>query len=411
MSDNSIERLITEQELLFIESISFVPDNMTALIKQAHAADIDIINGKRSNLLSNRLDDPEFCPLSLNPDDTRLCKLARGDIGPGSTILDDHFAVIGNNLPLIDGSCGVNCVLYNCNSEEYGERRINLVGPTKETTLKLARDYIAFRNSRLPEIFQVYVEKLGSIVDDLKQILPEEYHAAYLSTCELMSAVLKASLESTISLKELGISAVSFCQTWQKDDEIGEAQFPVMSPNFQTRFYISDALKLPSGSVAQTETQIELYSKMVDFCTSGMLNRGYAKSFVHIDDLIRTHFIASEAAFYTGITAGSALVGIGPYTQGIVLQVRSTHTANSPLLHGSYKLIGNHPNVSSLIMEHLPVESHIMTNMICKLCSGTSRNFADVSRAILDTVGIENRDLLETHMFSTSQWKVVKIEV
>lgn len=413
---SSIEERITKQELGSITALSFVPTNMTALYKQSTAATTDILTQKRSELLSNRWDDPsptDLCPSSFNPDDTILCKLARGEIGPGSTILDDHFAAIGPDMPLLDGSMSlltVVCVLYNCNSDEYGERRINLFGPTKETTLKLGRDYIAFRDSRLPEIFQGYVEKLYSGVSRLKQLLPEEYHEAYLGTCELMSTVLKA-VGDTVSLKELGISAVSFCQTWQKDDNVGKAQFSAMSPLFQTRFYISDASKLPSVSVAQTLAQLELYSKMIDFVTNDMLKRGSEKSFVHVDDLMHRHFIASEAAFYTGITAGSALVGIGPYTQGIVLQVRTTHTANSPLLRGRYKLIGNHPTVSSLITEHMPVESRVMTNMIGKLCSGTSRNFEDVSRAILDTIGMENRELLETHMFSTTQWKVVKIEV
>ena len=405
---SSIEELITKQEIGFITALSFVPNNMTALYKQSNAANTDIIKHKRSELLSNDPSSTDLCPSSFNPDDTRWCKLARGDIGPGSTILDDHFAVVDS--PVIDGSCGVTCVLYNCNSDEYGERRINLFGQTKETTLKLGRDYIAFRDSRLTEIFQVYVEKLCSGIGNLKQILPEEYHEAYLGTCELMSTVLKA-VGDTVSLEELGISAVSFCRTWQKGDNVGNAQFSAMSPLFQTHFYISDASKLPSVSVAQTVAQIELYSKMIDFVTNDMLKRGFGKSFVHVDDLMHRHFIASEAAFYTGITAGSALVGIGPYTQGIVLQVRATHTANSPLLRGRYKLIGNHPTVSSLIMEHLPVESRIMTNMIGKLCSGTSRDFEDVSRAILDTIGMENSELLETHMFSTTQWKVVKIEV
>ena len=399
----SVEKLIAKQELLSIESISFVPDSITELLKQSNAANMDIASGKRSNLLSTRLDDPESCPFSLNPDDTTLCKLARGDIGPGSTILDDHFAVVLNNMPLIDGSFGVNCVLYNCNSDEYGERRINLIGRTKQTTLKLGRDYIAFRNRRLPEIFQAYVERLCSI--DYQSILPKKYHDAYSSTCDLMSSVADA-VGPTMSLKELGISAVSLCQTWQKGEQTGKAQFAVMSPIFQTRFYISDASKLPSVSVSQTVAQLELYSKMIDFCTLSMLNRGYGKTFIHVDDLMQARL--PEAAFYTGIPAGSALVGIGPFTEGLVIQVRTAHPVNSTLLQGRYKLLGNHSNVSSLIMKHMPVESRVMATMIDKLCSGTSRNFEDVSRALLDTIGTDNRELLETHMFSTLQWKVVK---
>lgn len=410
MSGYSTENMTTEQELMSIEALSFVPSNMAALYKQSNAANTAILKRVRNNLLSNKWDDPNsenLCPASLNPDDTILCKLARGDVGPGATILDDNFAVISDmNMPLGGGSCGVNGVLYRCNSEEYGERRINLVGHMKETTLKLGRDYIAFRDSRLPEIFKLYVENLCSFIGD--STLPEEYHEAYSSTCELMSTVLKAGGDfSTITLKDLGISVVSFCQTWQKGEKVGEAQFSVMSPHFQTRFYISDTSKLPINAVGH----LELYFKMIAFFTADMLKRGCGKSFIHVDDLIHSHFIASEAAFHTGIPAGSALIGIGPYTQGIVLQVQSAHTANTSLLRGRYKLIGNHPNVSSLIMEHMPVESHIMTNMICKLCNGSSRNFEDVSRAILDTIGVANSELLETHMFSTSQWKVVKIEV
>jgi len=406
---------ISKKEQTSIDALSFVPENIEAVCGQAKQADALIVAKKRGPMLSKLhflSPSMNLCPESLNPDDTILNKLARGEIGPGTTIMDDYFAVINDrNMPLGGASCGVNGVLFNCNSAKYGDRRINLFGSTVETTLELARDYMAFRNSRLPEIFQMYVHKLTSFLDHWKidptkdETLSSEYREAYSGTCQLMSDVLAAltpieDLQDS-DLRALGISVVSFCQTWQKGDDLCDAQFSVMSPHFQTRFYIEDPTKLPTNA----QTHVKSYSKMIDFFTTDMLSKNYAKSFVNVDQLVSLS--PSESAYHNGLQAGSAIVGIGPFTSGIVLQIQSEHPLHAEMLSGKYKLIGNHPIVSSLLMEHMPVEPDIMSTMITKLCSGKSRTFEEVSRAILEVIGPRNKELLDKHLFATSQWKVV----
>ena len=407
---------ISEQELLSIGALSFVPQDIEALCQQSRTADGMIKAKKRGKMLSKLFKIKSLCPESLNPDDTILNKMARGDIGPGTSIIDDYFAVINDrNMPLGGTSCGPNGVLFQCNSEMFGQSRINLFGTSVETTLELARSYVAFRNARLPEIFRMYVSKMCSFLKHWKidpgdkaddaATLSEEMRPHYTNTCELLSSVqvaLSRIEDATAAhLNQLGISVVSFCQTWQKDTDITEAQFSVMSPHFQTRFYVSDETKLPQNA----QKYMESYSILVDYFTSIMLEAGYAKSFVHVDKLIGTP--AAESAFHSGIPANSTLIGIGPFTTGITMRIQSEHPPNASILTGRYKLVENHHQLCKIILQHVPTTSEIKKNMIIKLCGSKTRSFENVSKAIIDTLGVENKILIDNHMLSPLLWKVV----
>ena len=411
--------IMDEIEKTSIEQLSFVPENIEDLCAQAVVADQMIQTNRRGPMLSKLFKIKNLCPESLNPDDTILNKLARGDIGPGTTIIDDYFAVINDrNMPLGGTSCGPNGVLYRCNSDFFGERRINLFGKNVETTLQMARSYIAFRNAHLPQIFNLYVEKMKSFLthwkidpggDDDSPKLPENMRKHYRTACGLLCSVNSAlkSQESPASLKSLGISVVSFCQTWQKDGDITPAQFSVMSPHFQTRFYISDASKLP----LITRAQINSYCKLIEHFTGIMLEAGYAKSFVNIDGLVSNHAAKQidqeSSAFLTGIPAGGVLSGIGKYTTGLVVQIQTEHAPKSTLLTGRYRLIGDYASACNLILHHIPSNATIKANMIHKLCNAKSRKISNISTAVLETIGGTNQKKLNKHLFSTLQWKLI----
>ena len=64
-------------------------------------------------------------------------------------------------------------------------------------------------------------------------------------------------------ISECGIGCVSYCQTWLRNNGVvGEAQFSVMSPHFQTRFYVEDDNKVLSSGVSQQE--LTSYIKLVE---------------------------------------------------------------------------------------------------------------------------------------------------
>lgn len=117
---------------------------------------------------------------------------------------------------------------------------------------------------------------------------------------------------------------------------------------------------------------------------------------------------ASESAYKTGIPAGGALIGIGPFTRGVAIQVRSKHTPNTMLLRGHYKLLKSGNTLNNLLTKHMPVSSDILRTMVEKLCSARSRKFEQVSSAIMEQIGgSENEELLNKFIFSTDQWQLI----
>ena len=294
-NDHNSNDLLRLKETSSILKMSFIPTNIEALCTVAKEANILIESKTRDKKLSKLSHLPSkfgLCPASLNPDDTILSKIAKRTSKGLESVSNEYFAVINdNNMPLGGGSQGPNGVLHCCNSVKYGRNRINLFGRDVDTTLQLANDYIEFRDANLINIFRMYVSKLNSYVGNWKLhptkdgTLPENIRDAYTSTCGFLSAIVnKLPTNATANdLNELGVSVVSFCQTWQKGNSIGEAQFSVMSPHFQTRFYVSDSNKLPE----QSFKLIDDYGKMIDYFTNDMLAKGYEKAFVNIDKMLQ----------------------------------------------------------------------------------------------------------------------------
>lgn len=112
-------------------------------------------------------------------------------------------------------------------------------------------------------------------------------------------------------------------------------------------------------------------------------------------------------AFVSGIPAGSALVGIGQFTKGLAIQIRSHHPKNTILLNGHYKLLNSQKQLQQLLTEHMPVEQAILKAMIAKLSNSKSRRIEKVVNALLEQVDPANKEIIEKTMLSTKEWRLI----
>ena len=305
---------LVKLEAASINKISFVPsdEKVEELITQANKAeeiryklasgDTDKTPWRSVKLLSKLYFLPGeagLCPDSLNPDDTILAQLGAGGLGDGSLrVIDDR------NMPLASTSCGPNGVLIDCQGE-YGPNRMNLFYDSVEKTAVLLNDYIEFRNDNLNAIFEMYVNKINKSAETMKldpnkdQELAIELQPDYRNVRDMFSNVLSKYKAS--SLSDCGIGVVSFCQTWLREgSDVGDAQFSVMSPHFQTRFFVSDedALKnKDKGGV--DEYQIESYKKIIEHFDKIMSKdygpNGGGPAFINLDGLLNTSEILQNS--------------------------------------------------------------------------------------------------------------------
>ena len=252
-------------EAASIASVSFVPNKEEIdylIVASKHAED----NRKagyeaRTPKLSKFIDKTMLVPETLKPNDTILAKLGRGaaerggrggdegawggaeGFGDGGTIGDkERLTVIPDGpMPLLETSNGPNGVLTDC------KNRINLFHENKEQTKNLLEEYLNLRNENIRELFNLHVTKMGDslvLLDDQKlqsMGIHQEVKRHYNNVVAMMSQInnhLKQDDRSTLS--ELGIGVVSYCQSWLRRGHPlnGHAHFSVMSPHFQTRFYI-----------------------------------------------------------------------------------------------------------------------------------------------------------------------------
>ena len=241
-----------------------------------------------------------LCPDSLEPDDTILAKLGRGStsggIGPGGLQGPDGLRVINDrNMPLGSTSCGPNGVLATTNG------RMNLFYSDMDSTKKLLDQYISFRDAKLREIFGMYATKIQIMAgeDNAMKLNPEkpetlsdDLHDDYRNVAAMFGKINEA-LSGGMSLSQCGISCNSFCQTWclkQRGNVlVGEAQFSVMSPHFQTRFYVGDDTNVKKILGANSDELLKSYIKIIEHFDSIMApaygNGGGGAAFVNLDKL------------------------------------------------------------------------------------------------------------------------------
>ena len=272
-------------------SMSFVPSiaQINQLCVQSIVAEVARAAGKRGPLLSKLHALPGehgCCPDSLNPDDTILCKLGRGDIGPGGSIGDKQVLTVidDRNMPLGGGSCGPNGVATAC-----GGDRINLFYRDIPQTRGLLDAYLALRSANEDAIFDYYVKKLVSsqgnyTMDPGKdETLNPAYHKDYDHVCVLMTLV------RLHGFRKCGFSVNSFCQTWLRNGSaVGNAEFSVMSPHFQNRFFVHDATQL-SRVPGINDALMTSYARLIQKFTQDMQKDygvgGGGQAFVNLDGL------------------------------------------------------------------------------------------------------------------------------
>ena len=280
-----------------IDSMSFVPTSSEykQLIKHSRG----VLRKDRRNL--SKLHSAPFdvsaaglLPDSLNPDDTILSKIGRSEHALRLDI--SVFSVINDmKMPLGGGSNGPNGVLTNCNGI-YGKNRVNLFHEDHEQTKKLLDAYISCRNARFSDIFGMYVDKLNSfkggtpieyrIHPKKPEQIPEHLRKHYDNVCLMMTLIKKHKKEEIV----MGVD--SFCQTWLRKDGagVGDAHFSVMSPHFQTRFYIKSSIALINVP-GITEELIRSYIELVKYFQEemsvpyGLKGTDGKQSFINMDDL------------------------------------------------------------------------------------------------------------------------------
>ena len=283
-----------------INSISFTPssEQIRLLIEKSHEAYRDIHNKDRTSNLSKLWcvdGEKGLLPTSINPDDTILCKLGRrfGKIWSDKK----YFTIIDDQKMPFAGSNGPNGLLLNCNSMEYGLSRINLFNYSIEDTGALLTDYLDFRNSNINDIFAMFYKKLEShkssfeiILGQPENTLPIEQRENYRSTCDMFKCVADM-LKTGKTLEWCGIGCVSYCQTWIKNSPtiVADTQFSVMSPHFQTRFYVADDEKLITRCKLSKD-MISGYINMIKYFTENMKMYGTIdgnQCFINCDSLLK----------------------------------------------------------------------------------------------------------------------------
>ncbi|CAE7871518.1 unnamed protein product [Symbiodinium sp. KB8] len=286
-SKPSLNTQLMQAELHNINRVSFVPSRteIEELLDQSLQAEEQREEGNPGLLLSKLYKIKALCPESLNPDDTILAKLGRGSsrggIGAGGSIGDPGMLTFLNDtkMPLGSSSNGPNAVLTNCTSGVYGtmERpRINLFYESEEKVQALLVDFMSLRTANEASLFKMYVAKLQEFthggknafkLDPAKEeLLDQELQTDYANTVSMFTKVASALGESG-SIEDYGLKVNSYCQTWLRNGaggggEVGNAQFSVMSPHFQTRFFVTSAKKLNAAKAAMAVVGHRLYCRV-----------------------------------------------------------------------------------------------------------------------------------------------------
>lgn len=248
-----------------------------------------------------------MCPETLNPNDTVLAGMgsnrrvegASWEPEGGGTIGDKSLLTVINDkyMPYGGGSNGPNGVLTDC-QVKYGTNRVNLFYHSENETKQLLMDYLDLRNKHLKSIFNLLVEHLQTPefineyrLDPKKDITPEntlsnELQNDYKNMCSMFHKLNSTKKD----LIHCGMGCISYCQTWlRKGGKVGEAQFSVMSPHFQNRFYVMDDAKVIASGVSQQE--LTSYVRMIEKFNSLMEDsygiEGGGQAFINLDLLAK----------------------------------------------------------------------------------------------------------------------------
>mgnify|MGYP006080664287 FL=1 len=110
----------------------------------------------------------------------------------------------------------------------------------------------------------------------------------------------------------------------------------------------------------------------------------------------------------SGIKEGAAITGIGQFTKGLSIQVRSDHSVGSPSLSGDFRLL--HGDFDTFICHHLPLGSEMLRDVATRISKPTKLNFENVRQLIIQHIGAEhNAEIINKHLFATSEWSLINI--
>ena len=321
-------------ELQRIEELTHVPSRAARqqLYEQAKRAETARAAGDKTSLLLSKMANQPFAvgamliginnDGAIDPNATVLARISRqgGKVGDKSvlTVMNDR------DMPLMGTSFGANGVLTDC-QQTYGTNRLNLFYQDEEQTLRLLLDYLQMRDKNSGAMLAMFVGKLQqhktgppAYAINLSQaaVLTPERQVVYDSLLELFGTLQHVMSGSETSLASVGLGMRSFCQTWMRDGVrcqpkfgtaqlfeimlarfdphlcsqfVGNAEFSVMSPHFQTRIYINDAaaaskaLQLGGYPAEEAERLLGVYASEMVALHERMLGAGYAKAFVDLD--------------------------------------------------------------------------------------------------------------------------------
>ena len=303
---------LSVQETQSINSMSFVPTkhDIIELCARERDAQCQREQKERGPILSKlhflSIHDPSgnprnLLPESLDPEDTVLVQL-------GATVQNEYPAEIASkgfafvpdrNMTFGGGSCGPNGVLVDCHGL-FGSNRINLFRENPYEMNDLLKKYLSFRNQNEKLLFDVFINHLNkeAFTKDFKidpdpkreATLPSELRESYLLTVSLFNKVQMAiRCTPRYDIESCGIGCVSFCQTWIRNGhDVGDAQFSVCSPHFQTRFFVKDADLLSQYGVSEVE--MNGYSNMIKHLDESMSKDygivGGGQAFINLDELL-----------------------------------------------------------------------------------------------------------------------------
>ena len=187
-------------------------------------------------------------------------------------------------VPMLDDNMGPTGWLLK--HENYGgDSRINLFFNNNNSIIKLAKDYIDYRNRNIPLFFNIYVKALKGQSKN-----SDKLSSSIIEGFDSINRIIQEGKLDKDGLNGIGVDVLSFCQTWAKQNkETGDMnfklpQFSVMSPHFQTRFYIKD-LDLLNDKLNINFPRKE-YCNVLKKFMSVMVD--YNGSFVNIDELIKS---------------------------------------------------------------------------------------------------------------------------
>lgn len=287
--------MVQEQELEIIENISI---SLTV-------GDIKNIckHGETVKNIQKKFADTMVEKLLLKNEKKKFTKLEKGKINPFKTVFSKNtqskkeefvysnprthsltnFA-LGPNISLTIKGIGKN----------GGINRLNLFSPVKnkdclKSVGKLAKSVIEFRNKNYKSLFNIYVNgmKKNENIGGKKNPKIEEPIWTHFITVRNVFNEINIKIQATKTFKEfqeLGLGINSFCQSWDKDT--GNANFSIMSPHFQTRFYISNTDKFLL-SFPKKEAFLEAYNNILVHFLELLNSNLYFEKYINIDKLVK----------------------------------------------------------------------------------------------------------------------------